>query len=29
LAYGGAYTWAPVGGEPIPIDSDIDFEVEV
>lgn len=29
LVYGGAHTWAPVGGEPIPLHSDIDFELEV
>jgi len=29
LAYGGAHTWAPLGGEPIPLHSDIDFEVEI
>jgi hypothetical protein len=28
-AYGNAYTWAPVGGEPIPLNSDVDFDVEV
>ena len=28
-AYGGAFTWAPVGGEPIPLHSDIDFDIEV
>jgi FKBP-type peptidyl-prolyl cis-trans isomerase len=28
-AWGGAYTWAPVGGEPIPLHSDVDFDVEV
>lgn len=28
-AYGGAYTWAPVGGEPIPLNSDMDFEIEI
>lgn len=29
LTYGGAHTWAPVGGEPIPLHSDIDFDLEV
>jgi len=29
LSWGGAYTQAPLGGEPIPLNSDIDFEVEV
>jgi hypothetical protein len=29
LAWGNAFTWAPVGGEPIPLHSDIDFVVEV
>ena len=29
LVWGGAHTWAPVGGEPIPLHSDIDFEVNV
>jgi hypothetical protein len=28
-AYGGARTWAPVGGEPIPLWSDVQFEIEV
>lgn len=28
-AWGGARTWAPVGGEPIPLHSDVDFDVEV
>lgn len=28
-AYGGARTWAPVGGEPIPLHSDVVFDVEV
>jgi FKBP-type peptidyl-prolyl cis-trans isomerase 2 len=28
-AYGTAFTWAPVGGEPIPLGSDVDFELEV
>jgi len=28
-AYGDAFTWPPVGGEPIPLNSDIDFEIEV
>lgn len=28
-AYGGAYTQAPLGGEPIPLNSDIDFDIEV
>jgi FKBP-type peptidyl-prolyl cis-trans isomerase len=27
--YGGAFTWAPVGGEAIPLHSDVDFELEV
>lgn len=29
FAYGSAYTWPPVGGEPIPLNSDVDFDVEV
>lgn len=29
LVFGGAHTWAPVGGEPIPLHSDIDFDIEV
>lgn len=28
-AWGGAYTWAPIGGEPIPLHSDVYFDVEV
>lgn len=28
-AYGGAFTWAPVGGEPIPLHSDMDFDIEI
>jgi len=28
-AYGTAFTWAPVGGEPVPLGSDMDFEIEV
>jgi len=28
-AYGTAFTWAPVGGEPIPLGSDMEFELEV
>jgi len=28
-AWGGAYTWAPVGGEPIPLHSDVYFDVDV
>jgi len=28
-AYGNARTWPPVGGEPIPLNSDVDFDVEV
>ena len=28
-AYGNAYTQAPLGGEPIPLDSDMYFDVEV
>lgn len=28
-AWGDAYTQSPLGGEPIPLKSDIDFEVEV
>ena len=27
--YGGAFTWAPIGGEPIPLHSDVDFDFEV
>jgi hypothetical protein len=27
--YGGAFTWAPVGGEPVPEHSDVDFEIEI
>lgn len=29
LAYGAAYTLSPLGGEPIPLNSDIDFDFEV
>lgn len=29
LAYGNAYTWPGVGGEPIPLHSDIDFDVQI
>ena len=29
FTYGGAYTWAPLGGEPIPLHSDVDFDIEV
>ena len=29
LAWGGAHTPAPVGGEEIPIHSDIDFDIEI
>jgi len=29
FSWGNAYTWAPVGGEPIPLGSDVDFDVEV
>jgi len=29
LAYGNAYTWPGVGGEPIPLHSDIDFDIDV
>jgi hypothetical protein len=28
-AWGTAFTWPPVGGDPIPLGSDINFEVEV
>lgn len=28
-AYGTAFTWAPVGGEPIPLGSDIEFDLEI
>ena len=28
-AYGGAFTQSPLGGEPIPTHSDMDFEIEV
>ena len=28
-AYGGAFTWAPIGGEPIPLHSDVDFDIEI
>jgi hypothetical protein len=28
-AYGNAFTWPPVGGEPIPLNSDVDFDIEV
>lgn len=28
-AWGNAFTWAPLGGEPIPLHSDVDFEIEV
>ena len=28
-AYGGAFTQAPLGGEPIPLHSDIDFDIEI
>lgn len=27
--YGDAYTQAPLGGETIPLQSDVDFEIEV
>merc|ERR1712032_1477530 len=29
FVYGGAFTWAPIGGEPIPLHSDVDFDIEV
>jgi len=29
LAYGTAYTWPPVGGEPIPAGSDMYFDLEI
>ena len=29
LAYGNAYTWPLVGGEPIPLHSDVDFDFQV
>jgi FKBP-type peptidyl-prolyl cis-trans isomerase len=29
FAWGGARTWAPIGGEPIPLHSDVYFDVEV
>jgi FKBP-type peptidyl-prolyl cis-trans isomerase len=29
LAWGNAFTWAPLGGEPIPLHSDVDFDLEV
>lgn len=29
LAWGNAFTPAPIGGEPIPIGSDITFDIEV
>lgn len=29
FAYGGAFTWAPIGGEPIPLHSDVNFDIEV
>jgi len=28
-AYGGAFTWAPIGGEMVPLNSDVEFDVEV
>lgn len=28
-AYGNAFTWPPVGGSPIPLNSDVDFDIEV
>jgi hypothetical protein len=28
-AWGTAYTWAPIGGEPIPLGSDVYFDIEV
>jgi len=28
-AYGTAFAWAPIGGEPIPLGSDVDFDLEV
>jgi len=28
-AWGGAYTQAPLGGEPIPLNTDVNFEIEV
>jgi FKBP-type peptidyl-prolyl cis-trans isomerase len=27
--YGTAFAWAPIGGEPIPLASDVDFDIEV
>lgn len=29
LAYGKAFVWPPVGGEPIPENSDVNFDIEV
>lgn len=29
FAWGDAFTWPPVGGDPIPLNSDVNFEVEV
>ena len=29
FAYGTAYTWAPIGGEPIPKGSDMIFDLEI
>ena len=29
FAYGGAFTWAPIGGEPVPLNSDMEFDIEV
>lgn len=29
FAWGTAYTWAPIGGEPIPLGSDVYFDVDV
>jgi FKBP-type peptidyl-prolyl cis-trans isomerase len=28
-AWGGAYTQAPLGGEPIPLNSDVNFDIEI
>jgi hypothetical protein len=29
FAYGSAFTWPPIGGAPIPLNSDVDFDIEV
>jgi len=29
LVYGQAFTWSPLGGEPIPLGSDMQFDIEI